>query len=82
MIHPQQLTLTDGTTAPQERTSSQWPTILRVKPGEPEASLLYLKVAGTQGIRGLAMPMGQPPDQAFAALVERWILDGAKRCER
>jgi putative membrane protein len=65
-----------------DQPSSQWPTILRVAPGKPEASLLYLKVAGKQGIRGLAMPMGQPPDEAFAALIERWILDGAKKCER
>ena len=65
-----------------EHPSAQWPTVTRVIPGDPDHSLLYLKVAGQQGIRGASMPLGQPTDPALAALVERWIRAGAPACKR
>jgi len=62
--------------------SSQWPDQLRVVPGDPEASLMYRKVAGTQAPHGLSMPMGLPLDPALADEIEAWILAGAPGCNR
>lgn len=53
-------------------------TTPRVTPGDPSASVLYGKLAGT-GLYGGPMPDGGP---AFTAaeleLVRRWIVDGAR----
>jgi uncharacterized membrane protein len=65
-----------------DHPSSQWPALMRVVPGDPAASLLHQKLAGTQGLRGASMPLGQPPDPALAALVARWISAGAPACSR
>lgn len=62
--------------------SAQWPDQLRVVPGDPDASLLWHKVSGTQAPHGLAMPMGQPLDQPLADDIEAWIRAGAPACDR
>ena len=59
--------------------SSQWPEILRVAPGDPDASLLYQKLTGTQGPeRGAQMPLGSQLDPAIIASVRAWIAAGAE----
>lgn len=60
--------------------SSQWPDQIRVVPGDPEASLMYRKVAGTQAPHGLPMPMGLPLDPALAEEIKAWIEAGAPAC--
>jgi uncharacterized membrane protein len=60
--------------------STQWPDQIRVVPGDPEASLMYRKVAGTQAPHGLSMPMGLPLDPALAEEVKAWIEAGAPAC--
>ncbi|MFZ9888570.1 MAG: hypothetical protein ACO3JL_13815 [Myxococcota bacterium] len=52
-----------------------------VVPGDPEESLLYRKVAGTQGPdEGGRMPPGAPLDDGSVDLLARWIRDGAAAC--
>ena len=55
--------------------------LLRVKPGDPEASYLVKKLEGTQllaGGKGARMPLGGPPiDPAFLSAVRQWIASGA-----
>jgi putative membrane protein len=62
--------------------SAQWPTERRVVAGEPERSLLWRKLTGTQAPHGAAMPLGQTGDPDLAAAVEAWIRAGAPACER
>ncbi len=58
--------------------SFERPELLRVKPGDPSNSYLYLKVHGDGGIEGGRMPLNAPtydpkiPDTIFA-----WIEAGA-----
>jgi hypothetical protein len=56
--------------------------LLRVAPGNPEASYLYRKVTGTQiaaGGTGERMPFGEPPlNAAQLEAIRRWIESGAK----
>ena len=60
------------------------PTLYRVVAGDPERSLLYLKVGGDPPVAdipaiGTRMPPDAPPiDPADIDLVRRWILQGAK----
>ncbi|WP_394826733.1 DUF2214 family protein [Pendulispora albinea] len=61
--------------------SSQWPSETRVKAGDPEGSLLYAKLTGRQGTHGTPMPQTGKASPEMVALVERWIRDGASRCE-
>jgi len=50
--------------------------LLRVTPGDPDASLLYLKLV--EPVRyGEVMPPWGPPDEDTVALVRRWIAEGA-----
>lgn len=53
-----------------------------VVPGNPDASWLYIKMAGVQGIGGGApMPLGsQRASQNDLARVAAWIESGAQRC--
>lgn len=53
-----------------------------VAPGDAAASLLYQKVAGTQG-EGLGgrMPIGAPLGAAELAAIKAWIDEGAGPCE-
>ncbi len=57
--------------------SSEYPGVVRVVPGDPDASLLYLKITGKQGDLGGPMPPGGTVDAASAELVRTWIADGA-----
>jgi hypothetical protein len=66
--------------------STQQPRLLRVKPGDPDASYLLRKVEGTPGISGLQMPQGCPgPPQGGAVCpsmdeitaIRTWIMECA-----
>lgn len=60
---------------------STWsPSLLRVQPGDPDNSLLVMKVEGTQGNFGIRMPANGPPylDQATIDVIRQWITDGAE----
>jgi mono/diheme cytochrome c family protein len=62
--------------------SNEWPTMDRVKPGDPEASYLWLKL-DHRAPKGDGMPKGiffskrLPDDQL--ALIKRWIEEGAEK---
>jgi hypothetical protein len=57
--------------------SVEAPALKRVTPGNPDASYLVQKVAGTAAVGG-RMPLGGPPLQADEiAALRQWILDGA-----
>jgi hypothetical protein len=52
--------------------------LVRVSPGDPDASFLLIKLTGPTIPQGSLMPMGQPPLSAeLIALVRAWI----PRCE-
>ena len=59
------------------RASVQDPGLLRVAPGDPNASYLIRKLEGTASTGG-RMPLGAPPlPQADINVVRQWIFDGA-----
>lgn len=62
--------------------SVEAPALMRVKPGDPDASYLVMKLEGThveRGGTGAQMPFGAPPlPPEKTALVRRWIAEGAK----
>jgi mono/diheme cytochrome c family protein len=59
--------------------SSEQPSLMRVKPGDPDNSYLYKKVAGAAGISGSRMPQGGPfLTSAQLQLIRDWILAGAQ----
>jgi uncharacterized protein (TIGR03118 family) len=59
--------------------SLERPTLMRVKPGQPENSYVIHKLEGLAGIVGARMPFGGPfLDQATLDTVESWIADGAQ----
>ncbi len=56
-------------------------TMPLVTPGDPEMSYLWHKLNGTYGDvggTGAKMPIGPSLDEPTLALIEQWILDGAK----
>jgi mono/diheme cytochrome c family protein len=57
--------------------------LLRVKPGQPEASYLVRKIDGTHqeaGGSGVQMPMGDAGlDAAARETIRRWVVEGAGR---
>jgi uncharacterized protein (TIGR03118 family) len=58
--------------------SLEQPTLMRVKPGEPQNSYVIHKLEGTAGITGSRMPLGGPfLDQATIDQVKSWIASGA-----
>jgi PKD repeat protein len=60
-------------------SSSEQPSLMRVKPGDPDNSYLYKKVAGAAGISGSRMPRGGPVlTSAQLQLIRDWILAGAQ----
>jgi hypothetical protein len=60
--------------------ASERPDLVRVKPGDPLASYLYLKVRGDGGIEGGAMPLGVTPrDPRIAETIFAWIEAGARQ---
>lgn len=58
--------------------SLEQPALLRIEPGDPDASYLIRKVQGTAGISGERMPLGAPPLDATAiAQLRSWVAAGA-----
>jgi len=58
--------------------SNEKPTVLRVKPGDPDSSYMYQKITGASGIAGGQMPLGQTPlPAATIAAIRQWIINGA-----
>jgi mono/diheme cytochrome c family protein len=58
--------------------STEQPTVMRVKPGDPDNSYLYRKITGAPGISGARMPFGGPfLSDAQIKLIHDWILAGA-----
>jgi len=59
-------------------TSIQQGSLLRVNPGDPDASYLIRKLEGGPGITGSRMPQGGPfLSQATIDMIRQWISDGA-----
>lgn len=58
--------------------STESPSVLRVKPGDPDNSYLVQKIEGIAAVGG-RMPLGGPPlPQASIDLVRQWIAGGAQ----
>jgi hypothetical protein len=58
--------------------SIEQPTLMRVKPNDPDNSYLIHKVEGTAGITGGRMPLGGTPlSQSTIDLIRSWISSGA-----
>jgi hypothetical protein len=59
--------------------STEVPSILRVKPGDPDNSYLVQKIEGIAAV-GARMPYGGPYlDQTTINAIRQWITDGAQR---
>jgi hypothetical protein len=59
--------------------SNEVPSVLRVKPGDPDNSYLIQKLEGHARV-GAQMPFGGPPLPATTiAFIRQWILNGAQR---
>jgi hypothetical protein len=59
--------------------SSEQPGVLRVDPGDPDASYLIQKLEGTAAV-GNRMPLNQAPlTQTQIDAIRQWIIDGAQR---
>jgi mono/diheme cytochrome c family protein len=62
--------------------STEAPGLMRIKPGDPDASYLVAKLEGTQtthGGTGAQMPFGNAPLSAHdITLIRTWIAQGAK----
>lgn len=62
------------------RAADEVPELMRVNPGNPDASYLIRKLEGTSGIVGGRMPLGGPYlSQAQINNVRDWIANGAPR---
>jgi Bacterial Ig-like domain len=58
--------------------SVEQPTLLRVKPGDPDDSYMVHKIEGLAGITGGQMPLGETPlPQATIDAIRQWITNGA-----
>jgi hypothetical protein len=58
--------------------SSEDPSLLRVKPGDPDNSYMVRKIEKAPGIVGGQMPLGETPlPQATIDAIRQWITDGA-----
>ena len=54
------------------------PNLIRVVPGDPDASFLIQKLQGTDGLLGDRMPDGGPYlTTATVNVIRQWIQDGA-----
>lgn len=77
---PKGLNLEDGSTFSNtvNVASDEVPTLMRIKPGDPEESYLYLKITGDASITGSQMPLGRSPLSAEEMdQIRDWILEGA-----
>jgi hypothetical protein len=61
--------------------SVERPELMRVKPGDPENSYLFLKVQGDGGIEGGRMPLGAAYNPRIPKLFFDWIEAGAPDAE-
>jgi hypothetical protein len=60
-------------------SSQEVPSLLRVKPDDPDNSYLVIKIENGPNIVGQQMPLGRPPlSQEQINSIREWILDGAK----
>jgi hypothetical protein len=57
--------------------SFEVPTLLRVSPGDPAQSYVYLKLACEGGIEGGCMPLDGPPAPSLVRAFHDWIEAGA-----
>jgi len=58
--------------------SAEDPSLLRVKPGDPDDSYIVHKIEGLPGIVGSQMPLGETPlPSSTIAAIRQWISDGA-----
>jgi hypothetical protein len=58
--------------------SNEQPSLLRVKPGDPDNSYMVHKIEGLPGITGGQMPLGQTPlPQATINAIRQWVTNGA-----
>jgi hypothetical protein len=57
--------------------STERPSLLRVRPGDPTSSYVYLKVLGDGGIDGGRMPLAGSDDPRLPAFIAAWIEAGA-----
>jgi methionine-rich copper-binding protein CopC len=58
--------------------SAEDPSLLRVKPSDPDNSYMVRKIEGAPGIQGGQMPLGETPlPQATIATIRQWIINGA-----
>jgi len=58
--------------------SVEQPSLLRVKPGDPDDSYMVRKISGGPGISGGRMPLGEPAlAQATIDAIRQWITNGA-----
>ena len=58
--------------------SSEQPSLLRVKSGDPDNSYMVHKIEGLAGITGGQMPLGETPlPQATIDAIRQWITNGA-----
>jgi hypothetical protein len=58
--------------------SAEDPSLLRVKPGDPDNSYMVRKIEGASGILGGQMPLGETPlPQATIDAIRQWITNGA-----
>jgi len=60
-------------------TSGEIPALVRVNPGQPDASYIVWKIEGRSGIVGGRMPLDmQPLSAEQIAAIRGWISDGAE----
>jgi hypothetical protein len=58
--------------------STEESAVLRVEPGNPDASYMVQKIEGASGIVGAQMPFGETPlPQATIDAIRQWITNGA-----
>ena len=60
--------------------SVEQPSLLRVDPGNPDASYMVHKIEGAAGIDGGQMPLGETPlPQPTIDAIRQWITNGAQK---
>ncbi len=58
--------------------SNEQPSLMRVKPGDPDDSYMVRKIEGAPGISGGQMPLGETPlPQGTIDAIRQWITNGA-----
>jgi methionine-rich copper-binding protein CopC len=58
--------------------SAEQPSLLRVKPSDPDSSYIVHKIEGLPGITGGQMPLGETPlPQATIDAIRQWVTNGA-----